>query len=212
MIYSIRPPPLASAEAYLLHLPPRSRAAIVRTRDARFAVPLSRLGVRKADAETLAATGGELARGIAAGLDLPGGLLSSVAHERRDLVFEVSPRAFAEMVLRNDPGPAAPAADGSSMQRVVIEYSSPNIAKPFHAGHLRSTIIGGYLARLYALHGHEVTRINYLGDWGKQFGLVGLGFSRFGSEDLLTTDPVKHLYDVYVRANAEAVGIEYLRA
>lgn len=55
-------------------------------------------------------------------------------------------------------------------KRAIVEFSSPNIAKPIHAGHLRSTIIGAYLANLYEANGWEVKKVNYLGDWGKQFG------------------------------------------
>lgn len=55
-------------------------------------------------------------------------------------------------------------------KRVIVEFSSPNIAKPFHAGHLRSTIIGGFLANVHEACGWDVIRMNYLGDWGKQFG------------------------------------------
>ncbi|SCU98445.1 LAFA_0G17964g1_1 [Lachancea sp. 'fantastica'] len=88
-------------------------------------------------------------------------------------------------------------------KRAVIEFSSPNIAKPFHAGHLRSTIIGGFLSNLYEKLGWEVVRLNYLGDWGKQFGLLAVGFERYGSEEALKNDPIKHLYDVYVRVNKD---------
>ncbi|KAK4053001.1 arginyl-tRNA synthetase [Microbotryomycetes sp. JL221] len=86
---------------------------------------------------------------------------------------------------------------------VIVEFSSPNIAKPFHAGHLRSTIIGAFLANLYEANGYDVLRMNYLGDWGKQFGLLAVGFERYGSEDKLREDPISHLYEVYVKINAD---------
>ncbi|KAL2880336.1 arginyl-tRNA synthetase [Colletotrichum sp. CLE4] len=88
-------------------------------------------------------------------------------------------------------------------KKIIVEFSSPNIAKPFHAGHLRSTIIGGFIANLYDGAGWDVTRINYLGDWGKQYGLLALGFERFGSEEALAADPINHLYEVYVKINRD---------
>lgn len=88
-------------------------------------------------------------------------------------------------------------------KKVVVEFSSPNIAKPFHAGHLRSTIIGGFLSNLYEKAGWDVTRINYLGDWGKQFGLLAVGFEKYGDEEQLTKDPINHLFEVYVRINKD---------
>ena len=91
-------------------------------------------------------------------------------------------------------------------KRLLIEFSSPNIAKPFHAGHLRSTIIGAYLANLYEANGWEVKRLNYLGDWGKQFGLLAIGWRRFGSDEELAKDAVQHLFHVYVKINQLAEG------
>lgn len=86
----------------------------------------------------------------------------------------------------------------------LVEFSSVNIAKPFHAGHLRSTIIGAFIANLYEANGWKVERWNYLGDWGKQFGLLAVGWGMFGDEQKLKEDAVKHLYDVYVSVNALA--------
>ena len=86
---------------------------------------------------------------------------------------------------------------------MVVEFSSPNIAKPFHAGHLRSTIIGGFLSNLYEGVGWDVVRLNYLGDWGKQYGLLALAFERYGDEAALEADPIQHLFELYVRINGE---------
>ncbi|RDW59891.1 putative arginyl-tRNA synthetase [Coleophoma cylindrospora] len=88
-------------------------------------------------------------------------------------------------------------------KRIIVEFSSPNIAKPFHAGHLRSTIIGGFLSNLYAGAGWDVVRVNYLGDWGKQYGLLALGFEKYGSEEALALDPINHLYEIYVAINKD---------
>lgn len=90
-----------------------------------------------------------------------------------------------------------------SEQKIIVEFSSPNIAKPFHAGHLRSTIIGGFISNLYETMGWDVIRMNYLGDWGKQFGLLAVGYERYGDECLLEMDPINHLFDVYVKINRD---------
>jgi len=68
-------------------------------------------------------------------------------------------------------------------------------------GHLRSTIIGGFLANLYTVMGWDVVRMNYLGDWGKQYGLLANGYKAFGNEEALAKDPINHLFDVYVKVN-----------
>lgn len=83
--------------------------------------------------------------------------------------------------------------DGKHM---LIDFSSPNIAKPFHAGHLRSTIIGAVISNLHEAMGWKVTRLNYLGDWGTQYGLLSVGFERYGNEEALKANPIMHLFDV----------------
>ncbi|KAL7909856.1 arginyl-tRNA synthetase [Trichoderma velutinum] len=88
-------------------------------------------------------------------------------------------------------------------KRIIVEFSSPNVAKPFHAGHLRSTIIGSFLANLYEGSGWEVVRMNYLGDWGKQYGLLALAYEKYGNEEALQKDPINHLFNLYVQINAE---------
>ncbi|KAK4096322.1 arginyl-tRNA synthetase [Parathielavia hyrcaniae] len=82
-------------------------------------------------------------------------------------------------------------------------YAAPDQGrkKEFHAGHLRSTIIGAFTANLYETMGWDVVEVNYLGDWGKQFGLLAVGWQRFGSEEELAREPLKHLLDVYARIN-----------
>jgi arginyl-tRNA synthetase len=86
---------------------------------------------------------------------------------------------------------------------VVIDYSSPNIAKPFGVGHLRSTVIGNALYRLHDHLGYRVVRVNHLGDWGTQFGKLIVAFKRWGNEAALTTHAIQTLYDLYVRFHTE---------
>ncbi|KAJ7620545.1 arginyl-tRNA synthetase [Mycena polygramma] len=88
-------------------------------------------------------------------------------------------------------------------KKVVVEYSSPNIAKPFHAGHLRSTVIGTFISKIYAANGWDVVRNNYLGDWGVQFGLLAVGFKKYGSDAKLSENAIMHLFEVYVKVNAD---------
>uniref|UniRef100_A0A1A8NYE5 Probable arginine--tRNA ligase, mitochondrial n=1 Tax=Nothobranchius rachovii TaxID=451742 RepID=A0A1A8NYE5_9TELE len=93
----------------------------------------------------------------------------------------------------------------------LVEYSSPNIAKKFHAGHLRSTIIGNFIANLKQSLGNNVIRMNYLGDWGMQFGLLGAGFKQFGCVEKLKDNPLQHLFEVYVKVNKEAEHSEDMK-
>ena len=89
-----------------------------------------------------------------------------------------------------------PEDPSSDRKKIVVEFSSPNLGKEFDGAHLRSTIIGSYIAALYESRGWDVVRINYLGDWGKHIGLLALGWSKFGSDELFEADPLGHLLDV----------------
>lgn len=91
--------------------------------------------------------------------------------------------------------------DEGKGKNVCIDYSSPNIAKPFHIGHLRSTVIGNAIYKIYEKMGYNVIGINHLGDFGTQFGLVIEGYKRWGTEYNLEENPIKCLVDIYVRTN-----------
>ncbi|XP_055945021.1 probable arginine--tRNA ligase, mitochondrial [Argiope bruennichi] len=88
-------------------------------------------------------------------------------------------------------------------ENFIVEYSSPNVAKPFHFGHFRSTIIGNYIANLCKYVGHKVTRLNYVGDWGLQYGILAVGFNKFGCKEMLQKDPLNYLFEVYKKANEQ---------
>lgn len=89
-------------------------------------------------------------------------------------------------------------------QTVVIDYSSPNIAKPFGIGHLRSTVIGHALSLIFSALGYRCIGINHLGDWGTQFGKIIVAFKRWGDEEELYTDPVNYLFRLYVQFHRQA--------
>ena len=86
-------------------------------------------------------------------------------------------------------------------KNIIVEYSSPNIAKPFHIGHLRTTLIGNSLYRIYKYLGYNTTGINHLGDYGTQFGKMIEAYKMWGQEYDLTVDPINKLMDMYVRIN-----------
>ncbi|EFX00441.1 arginyl-tRNA synthetase [Grosmannia clavigera kw1407] len=89
-----------------------------------------------------------------------------------------------------------PLAPEKGRKKVVVEFSSPSVSIDFNDTHLRSTIVGSFVANLYECMGWDVVRLNYLGDWGKPIGLLAVGWQRYGSEDALKEDPIGHLFDV----------------
>ncbi|KAI1411949.1 arginyl-tRNA synthetase [Hypoxylon sp. FL1857] len=88
---------------------------------------------------------------------------------------------------------------GDSAKKVIVEFSSPNLAKEFSSNHLRSTVLGAQIANLYENEGWDVVRMNYLGDWGKETGLLGVGWKKFSSVEEFQKHPMGHLYDVYTK-------------
>jgi arginyl-tRNA synthetase len=93
----------------------------------------------------------------------------------------------------------------SGRKKVLVEFSSPNIAREFTAAHLRSTILGAFVANMYEAMGWDVVRINYLGDWGKHLGLLGVGWQKYGSEKVLNeqTDLFRYIHDLYTKMEDE---------
>ena len=88
-------------------------------------------------------------------------------------------------------------------ENVTIDLSSPNIAKPFSVGHLRSTVIGDALSNIFRKIGYNTIKINHLGDWGKQFGLLMVAYKKWGSKEAVEANPIDELLQLYVRINAE---------
>ena len=89
-------------------------------------------------------------------------------------------------------------------QNVTLDMSSPNIAKPFSVGHLRSTVIADALGHIYSKLGYRAIRINHLGDWGKQFGMLIVAYKLWGDKEAIEANPIDELLKLYVRINAEA--------
>ena len=87
---------------------------------------------------------------------------------------------------------------------VVVEYSSPNIAKPFHIGHVRTTVIGNALSKIYQSQGYHVEKLNHLGDYGTQFGKLIVAYKLWGDKQAVEKDPIKELLKLYIRFHDEA--------
>jgi len=95
-------------------------------------------------------------------------------------------------------------SDVGADRKVIVEYSSPNIAKPFHIGHIRSTVIGSSIANIYDFLGYDVVRINHLGDYGTQFGKMIVAYRRWGNREEVEKAPIETLLEYYKRFHEEA--------
>jgi arginyl-tRNA synthetase len=99
----------------------------------------------------------------------------------------------------------------ASPKRIVIDFGSPNVAKPMHVGHIRSTVLGDVLARIASFLGHEVIRDNHIGDWGTQFGMVIYGWKNLLDRAALERDPIAELVRIYKETNEKATSDSKVR-
>lgn len=113
---------------------------------------------------------------------------------------EISAQVLKEVIKKREDYAQAAIGQGHN---IVIDLSSPNIAKPFSIGHLRSTVIGDALSNIFQKLGYETVKINHLGDWGKQFGMLIVAYKKWGSEEAVRAHPIDELLKIYVRINAE---------
>ncbi len=113
---------------------------------------------------------------------------------------EVFVKSMVEAAAADDFG----SSDIGEGQTICIDYSSPNVAKNFHVGHLRTTIIGNSLYKIFSKLGYKVVRINHLGDWGTQFGKLIVAYKAWGDEETVERDGVAELMKLYVKFHEEA--------
>ena len=126
------------------------------------------------------------------------------------LNFKIDANALAQTIVTS--AQSSTYAGGDEGLTTLVEFSSPNIAKPMHVGHMRTTVIGAALSRIFTHLGHDVKRINHLGDWGSQFGKLVAAWQRWGSEEALSATPIAHLLELYVRYHKEEKEDETLAA
>ena len=117
------------------------------------------------------------------------------------LNFKINKLKMAEEVVKEFDEKKENYGSDNQNKNIVIDYSSPNIAKPFHVGHLRSTVIGGALYNIYKFLGNNVTGVNHLGDYGTQFGKLIEGYKRWGKEYNIEENPIDELTKIYIRIN-----------
>lgn len=129
------------------------------------------------------------------------------------LNFFINKNKLVESTLEDikDKGIRYGSSDMGNGKKILVEYSSPNIAKPFHIGHIRTTVIGNALYKIYSFLGFDTVSINHLGDYGTQFGIQIAAYKKWGDREAIEKDPIKELLKLYIRFNAEAKEDESLR-
>src|SRR5881409_2340320 len=118
--------------------------------------------------------------------------------------FTLRVRAVAEKTMEVLGDDRLGVAEAKSTQRIVIDFGSPNVAKPMHVGHIRSTVLGDTLARVAQFLGHEVIRDNHIGDWGTQFGMVIYGWKNLLDRQALQRNPLAEIVRIYKETNERA--------
>ena len=120
--------------------------------------------------------------------------------------FTLRPGAIAKKTARILGDERLGVVETESPRRIVIDFGSPNVAKPMHVGHIRSTVLGDALARIATFLGHEVIRDNHIGDWGTQFGMVIYGWKNLLDRRALQQDPLTEIVRIYKETNALATS------
>ncbi len=134
------------------------------------------------------------------------GLFEKVENVNAYVNMFVDKQSFARIAIEGvlSAGADYGRSDIGGGRRVIVEYSSPNIAKPFHIGHIRSTVIGNSIYKIYDFLGYDTIRINHLGDYGTQFGKMIVAYRRWGCREDVEREPIKTLLGYYVKFHQEA--------
>jgi arginyl-tRNA synthetase len=125
--------------------------------------------------------------------------------------FTLRPRAVAEKTTNILGDERLGVPETRSPRRIVIDFGSPNVAKPMHVGHIRSTVLGDALARIAKFLGHDVIRDNHIGDWGTQFGMVIYGWKNLLDQRALQQNPLAEIVRIYKETNALATSDPQVR-
>src|SRR5436190_14544784 len=127
------------------------------------------------------------------------------------LNFRLKPAAVEQTLGAQEASPRPFIQPSAHPRTIVIDFSSPNVAKPMHVGHIRSTILGDSLARTLRLLGHKVITDNHIGDWGTQFGMLLVGWKRHLDRAALERDPIAEMERLYKKVNADPAAVEEAR-
>lgn len=178
---------------------PAERASVSAAADTRFGDYQSNAAMILAKEQR--ANPRQLAAGILTRIDVAGISAAPEVAGAGFLNFRLEPSFIASQIqaLANDPRLGV--ATVSAPKKIIIDFSSPNVAKPMHVGHIRSTILGDCLARVARFLGHEVITDNHIGDWGTQFGKVIYGWKHFLNREALGQDAIAELVRLYREVN-----------